>query len=202
MIETKPLPYKPDELEPNISQDTMKTHHGKHYTGYVNNLNKLIKGTIYEDMELEDIVKQSSGPTFNNAAQVWNHEFYFNCLTSEDTSPSEKLEKAISDNWGSVIEFTQDFNAVAKKQFGSGWTWLVWDTHDDSLNIYNLQNADNPLNAKLYVFREDEKYIPLLTCDLWEHAFYLDVKNERGQYLDAFWSVVNWDFVNKNFDNI
>lgn len=202
MIEIKELPFKPDALEHNISQDTMKTHHGKHYTGYVNNLNKLIKGTVYEDMALEDIVKQSAGPIFNNAAQVYNHEFYFNGLTGEDTSPSGELEEAIFHKWGSVNKLTQDFNAVAKKLFGSGWIWLVWDTHEDSLNIFNLQNADNPLTSKLYVFREDEKYIPLMCCDVWEHAYYLDTKNERGQYLDAFWSVVNWDFVSKNFANI
>ena len=202
MIKVKPLPFETDALAPHVSKDTIDTHYGKHYTGYVNNLNKLIKGTIYENTELEDIVKQSSGPIFNNAAQAWNHEFYFNCLTNQDTSPSDKLKKAIEDKWESVDKFKKDFNDVAKKVFGSGWTWLVWDTFDNSLDILNLQNADNPLSAKLYIFRDDEKFIPLLVCDVWEHAYYLDTKNDRGAYLDSFWNVVNWNKANKEFEKV
>lgn len=202
MIEAKPLPYSPDSLAPNISKDTVNVHYERHYKGYVNNLNKLIKGTIYEDLSLEEIVKQSDGPIFNNAAQVYNHEFYFNSMSKGGGEPSDKLKEAIEDDWESFADFTQDFISVSKKMFGSGWAWLVWDTYEEGLRIYGLPNADNPLAAKLYIFRETENYIPIMTCDLWEHAYYLDYANDRDSYLKNFWEIVNWEFASKNFEAI
>jgi len=209
MIEPKPLPFAPhagDEgqtintLEPHISYNTVGTHYEKHYKGYIKNLNKLIENTDYEDSSLEKIIMNSAGPIFNNAAQVYNHEFYFNCLTDKKTSVSGKLEEAIESKWKSIDAFKEDFNKVAKRLFGSGWAWLVWDTFDESLDILVLENAGTPLREN--VIRPEEKYIPLMCCDLWEHSRYLDYKHDTGAYLDAFWKVFNWDFVNQNFEEI
>lgn len=199
MIEAKQFPLI-SNLDPHISKDTAEVHYEKHYKGYIKNLNKLIEDTIYEDLSLEDIVMESSGPIFNNAAQAYNHEFYFNCLTDKKTSVSGKLEEAIENKWRSTDAFKEDFNKVSKQLFGSGWAWLVWDTFDKSLDILVLENAGTPL--RINIIRPTEKYIPLMVCDLWEHNYYSQYKNDKEAFLNAFWKVFNWDFVNQNFEEI
>jgi len=202
MIKPFVLPYKKDALEPHISEETIDLHFNKHYLGYVKNTNKLIHGTVYEKIKLEEIVKQSSGVIFNNAAQVWNHVFYFNCMTPAKNSQLDSkysILAAIEDKWESLNNFKEDFVTTAGRLFGSGWTWLVWDTYDEELSILNLPNADNPLTAKLYVFRPNEKYIPLLVCDGWEHSFYTQYPADRNAYLNAFWKLINWEFVEEQF---
>lgn len=207
MIRPQPLQFHDNTgvheygaLSPHISSDTLRTHYEKHYKGYIKNLGKLIKGTVHEDSDLIEIVTSSAGPIFNNAAQAYNHEFYFNCLTPTATTPSSELLEAIEEVAGSLAAFKSDFNKVSKQLFGSGWTWLVWDTYDESLDVLVLKNAGTPITESK--IRPDQDYIPLMCCDLWEHARYLDYKNNTGDYLDAFWEVVNWEFVNKQFKDI
>jgi len=184
------LPYAMDALEPHISKETLEYHYGKHHQAYVTNLNNLTKGTEFESADLEEVVKKSSGGIFNNAAQVWNHTFYWNCLApNAGGTPSGALAQAINDKWGSFDEFKTAFNTAAAGNFGSGWTWLVKKA-DGSVDIVNTSNADTPLTG-------DDK--PLLTCDVWEHAYYIDYRNARPQYLDKFWNLVNWKFVEENF---
>lgn len=184
------LPYAMDALEPHISKETLEFHYGKHHQAYVTNLNNLVKGTEFENAELEEIVKKSSGGIFNNAAQVWNHTFYWNCLApNAGGEPSGALAEAINAKWGSFDEFKKAFNTAAAGNFGSGWTWLV-KKQDGSVDIVNTSNADTPLTG------ED---VPLLTCDVWEHAYYIDYRNARPAYLDKFWELVNWKFVEQNF---
>lgn len=184
------LPYAMDALEPHISKETLEFHYGKHHQAYVTNLNNLVKGTEFENAELEEIVKKSSGGIFNNAAQVWNHTFYWNCLApNAGGEPSGALADAINAKWGSFDEFKKAFNTAAAGNFGSGWTWLV-KKQDGSVDIVNTSNADTPLTG------ED---VPLLTCDVWEHAYYIDYRNARPAYLDKFWELVNWKFVEQNF---
>jgi len=206
LIRHTPLPFHDETdyheygaLSPHTSSDTLRTHYEKHYKGYIKNLNKLIKGTVHEDSTLEEIVRDSAGPIFNNAAQAYNHTFYFNCLApeSKDTKPSGALLAEIVKVAGSLDEFKSDFNKVSKQLFGSGWAWLVWDTYDKSLDILVLENAGTPITEN--TIRPDQDYIPLMVCDVWEHAYYLDHKNDRGVYLDSFWNLVDWDFVNKQF---
>lgn len=207
MIEAKPLHFatqdeegqRINELEPHISFNTVGHHYNNHYKGYIKNLNKLIKGTVYENLSLEEIVNQASGPIYNNAAQAYNHEFYFNCLTNKESEPSNNLLNAIEEEYGTLDGMQEDFNKVAKQLFGSGWAWLVWDTYDKSLDILVLENAGNPLRES--ELRPDEKYTPLMVCDMWEHAFYLDHQHKKAEYLNEFWKVINWEFVNKNFKN-
>ncbi|CUT18198.1 MULTISPECIES: superoxide dismutase [Candidatus Ichthyocystis] len=189
--ELPPLPYAYDELEPFISKETLITHHDKHHAGYVNNLNKLIVGTEFEDSTLEDIICKSNGVIFNNAAQVWNHNFYFECLRKplEDNSPSGDLATAIEKRWSSFDNFRKEFTAFSAALFGSAWAWLVL-TPDNTLEMLGTSNASTPLST-------DSK--ALLSCDVWEHAYYIDHKNVRAEYLESFWSIVNWDFVAKNF---
>ncbi|MDX3904218.1 MAG: Fe-Mn family superoxide dismutase [Pigmentiphaga sp.] len=183
------LPYPQDALAPYISKETLEYHHGKHHQTYVTNLNNLIKGTEFENASLEDIVKKSSGGIYNNGAQHWNHSFYWNCLTPKSTPPSGKLADAINAKWGSFDAFKDAFNKQAAANFGSGWTWLVKKA-DGSVDIVNTGAAGNPLTTG---------DTPLLTCDVWEHAYYIDYRNARVKYLENFWAIVNWDFVAKNF---
>ncbi len=183
------LPYPMDALAPHISKETLEFHYGKHHQTYVTNLNNLIKGTEFESSTLEDIVRRSSGGVFNNAAQVWNHTFYWNGLAPNAGGlPSGALAKAIDAKWGSFDAFKDAFTKSAIGNFGSSWTWLV-KKPDGSLDIVNTSNAANPVTT------QDK---PLLTCDLWEHAYYIDHRNRRPDYLNGFWSLVNWDFVAKN----
>lgn len=184
-----PLPFAKDALEPVISAETIDYHYGKHHQAYVNNLNKLILGTEFEDMPLEDIIKKSSGGIFNNAAQVFNHTFYWHCLAPDaGGTPQGELAGAIDQAFGSFEAFKEKFSATAATTFGSGWAWLVKDS-DGKLEIISTSNAGTPLT-------EDKK--PLLTCDVWEHAYYIDYRNARPSYIDKFWELVNWDFVAGN----
>ncbi len=184
-----PLPFKDDALEPVISKETLDYHHGKHHQAYVTNLNKLIEGTEFEAMTLEEIIKKSSGGVFNNAAQVFNHTFYWNCLSPEGGGePEGDLAKAIDEAFGSFDEFKEKFSATAVGTFGSGWAWLVKD-QDGKLELMSTGNAGTPLT---------EDKTPLLTCDVWEHAYYIDYRNARPAYVGKFWDLVNWDFVASN----
>ncbi len=184
------LPYAMDALQPHISKETLEFHYGKHHQTYVTNLNNLIKGTEFENSSLEDIVKKSSGGVFNNAAQIWNHTFYWNSLSPKGGGkPAGALAAAIDAKWGSFDAFKEAFTKSAVGNFGSSWTWLVKKA-DGSLDIVNTSNAATPVTTA-------DK--PLMTCDLWEHAYYIDYRNRRPDYLGAFWSLVNWDFAAKNF---
>ncbi|AMR77009.1 MULTISPECIES: superoxide dismutase [Fe] [Cupriavidus] len=185
-----PLPYAHDALAPHISKETLEFHHDKHHQTYVTNLNNLIKGTEFENATLEEIVKKSSGGIFNNAAQVWNHTFYWDSLKPNGGGqPTGALADAINAKWGSFDKFKEEFTKVAVGTFGSGWAWLVKKA-DGSLDLVSTSNAATPLTT-------DAK--PLLTCDVWEHAYYIDYRNARPKYVEAFWNVVNWDFAGKNF---
>ncbi len=183
-----PLPYALDALAPTISKETLEYHYGKHHQSYVTNLNNLVAGTEFESASLEEIVKKSSGGVFNNAAQVWNHTFYWNSMSPKAGEPSGKLLEAINAKWGSVDAFKEAFNKSAAGNFGSGWTWLVKKT-DGSLDIVNTSNAATPLTT-------DD--VALLTCDVWEHAYYIDYRNARPKYLESFWKLANWDFAASN----
>jgi len=184
------LPYALDALAPNISKETLEFHYGKHHQAYVTNLNNLIKGTEFENLDLEAIVKKSSGGVFNNAAQIWNHTFYWNSLSPKGGGePSGALAAAINAKWGSFAAFKDAFTKSAIGNFGSSWTWLVKKA-DGSLDIVNTSNAATPITGA-------DK--PLVTCDLWEHAYYIDYRNRRPDYLGAFWNLVNWDFAARNF---
>jgi Fe-Mn family superoxide dismutase len=183
------LPYAKDALAPNISAETLEYHYGKHHKTYVDNLNKLIPGTEFENMNLEEIVKKASGGIFNNAAQIWNHTFNWNCLSPKGGGePSGAIADAITKNFGSFEQFKEKFTNAAVTLFGSGWAWLVKNT-DGSLAIESTSNAGNPL-------KDGKK--PLLTCDVWEHAYYIDYRNARAKYIEAFWKLVNWEFVARN----
>lgn len=183
------LPYALNALEPHISQETLEFHYGKHHAGYVAKLNPMIEGTELADADLETIVKQSEGGLFNNAAQIWNHTFYWNCLSPDGGGEAAgEISQAINDSFGSFDEFKEQFTSRALGNFGSSWTWLVKNT-DETLEIQNTSNAETPITG-------DAK--PLLTVDLWEHAYYIDYRNSRPAYMDAFWALVNWDFVNQN----
>ncbi len=185
-----PLPYAQDALAPHISAETIQYHYGKHHQAYVNKLNDLVKGTEFENMTaLEDIIKKASGGIFNNAAQTWNHNFYWQCLTPQTNVLPKPLENAITRTYGSIEKFKTAFVEKAIGNFGSGWTWLVKNTNG-SLEIVNSSNANNPLT--------DNKK-SLLVCDVWEHAYYIDYRNVRTNYLDNFWQIINWNFVNTNF---
>lgn len=182
------LPYAKNALEPIISEETVEFHYDKHHAGYVNNLNNLIKNTPFEDASLEEVIKNSIGAVFNNAAQVYNHTFYWNCLSPTKTSPSKELSKMIDDSFGSFENFKSDFIKSAVSNFGSGWTWLVKEP-DGVLKIINTQNAGTPITVG---------QLPLLTIDVWEHAYYIDYRNGRQKYLDEIFKIINWDFVSSN----
>jgi len=188
--ELPPLPYAIDALAPHISAETLEFHHGKHHKTYVDNLNKLIPGTEFENLSLEDIVRKSSGGIFNNAAQIWNHTFYWNCLAPKaGGAPSGALAAAIDKAFGSFDTFKEKFGQTAITTFGSGWGWLVKNA-TGGLELVSTSNAGCPLTA-------GQK--PLLTCDVWEHAYYIDYRNLRAKYVESFWNLVNWDFVARNF---
>lgn len=184
------LPYEKTALEPVISAETIDFHYGKHHQAYVTNLNNLIKGTEFETLALEDIIKKATGGIFNNAAQVWNHSFYWQCLSpSGGGAPSGALADAINAKFGSFADFKTQFSASAAGNFGSGWTWLVKNA-DGSVEIMNTSNAATPMT---------EGKTALLTVDVWEHAYYIDYRNARPKYLEAIWDKINWDFVAENF---
>ncbi len=188
--ELPPLPYAKDALAPHISAETLDYHYGKHHQTYVTNLNKLIEGTEFADASLEDIIRKAKGGLFNNAAQIWNHTFYWHCLSPDGGGePSGALADAINKAFGSVADFKEKFSTSAATNFGSGWTWLV-KNKDGSVEIVNTSNADTPLTGD---------QVPLLTCDVWEHAYYIDYRNARPKYVEAFWNLVNWDFAAENF---
>jgi len=185
-----PLPYAKDALQPHISAETLEYHYGKHHQTYVTKLNQLVADTPDAEKSLEDLIRTSSGGIFNNAAQVWNHTFYWNCLSpSGGGQPSGALADAIDTTFGSFAAFKQQFTDTALATFGSGWAWLV-RTPDGSLALESTSNADTPLQRDL---------TPLLTCDVWEHAYYVDYRNQRPAYVEAFWNLVNWDFVAAQF---
>ena len=189
--ELPPLPYAQDALEPVISAETNSYHYGKHHQTYVTKLNGLIPGTEFENMSLEDTIRKSDGGVFNNAAQIWNHTFYWNCLRSprDDNAPSGALAEAIDKAFGSFDAFKEQFATNAANNFGSGWTWLVRKA-DGGLAIANTSNAGTPLTS-------DAR--PRLTVDVWEHAYYIDYRNARPDYVAALWQLINWDFVAENF---
>jgi Fe-Mn family superoxide dismutase len=180
------LPYALDALEPYISQRTLEFHYGKHHQAYVTNLNKLIAGTEFENLSLEDIIRKASGGIFNNGAQVWNHTFYWNCMKPKaHPEPTGKLADLLVKNFGSLAEFKEKFSTAAATLFGSGWAWLVKKA-DGTLVITQESNAGNPLKTG------DQ---PILTCDVWEHAYYLDKQNLRPGYIADFWNLIDWDAV-------
>lgn len=192
MAHTLPdLPYAKDALEPHISAETLDYHHGKHHQAYVTNLNNLIEGTEFADKSLEDIITSApAGGIFNNGAQVWNHTFYFNCMApNAGGEPNGAIADAINSTFGSFADFKEKFSTSAVTNFGSGWTWLV-KNNDGSLEIVNTGNAGCPLT---------DGQTPVLTIDVWEHAYYIDKRNARPAYVEAFWNLVNWDFVNSNY---
>jgi Fe-Mn family superoxide dismutase len=185
-----PLPYALDALQPHISKETLEYHYGKHHQAYVTNLNNLLKGSEFENASLEEIIRKSSGGIFNNAAQVWNHTFYWNCLSPRaGGEPKGPLAEAISRKFGSFGAFKEAFSKSAVGNFGSGWTWLVKKA-DGAVDIVNTSNAATPLTGP-------DK--PLLTCDVWEHAYYVDYRNRRPDYVAAFWNLVHWDFAAQNY---
>jgi len=183
------LPYEMDALAPVISKETLEFHYGKHHNAYVTNLNKLTEGGEFANASLEDIIKKASGGIFNNGAQVFNHTFYWNCFSpSGGGAPTGTLAEAINRDFGSFEEFRKQFTQSAATNFGSGWTWLVKDA-GGKLSIDNTSNAGNPIK---------EGKTPLLTVDVWEHAYYIDYRNARPTYLEKLWDIFNWDFVAKN----
>jgi Fe-Mn family superoxide dismutase len=184
------LPYAKNALEPHISAETLEYHHGKHHQTYVTNLNNLIKDTEFENSTLEEIVMKSSGGIFNNAAQVWNHSFYWNCMKPNGGGePTGALAEAINKKFGSFAAFKDEFSKLAVGTFGSGWGWLVKNP-DGSVELMSTSNAATPMTSGKKA---------LLTCDVWEHAYYIDYRNLRAKYVENFWNLVNWDFVARNF---
>ena len=184
------LPFDENALEPYISKETLQYHHGKHHAGYINKLNTLIEDTKYADMTLQDIVTSAGDSIFNNAAQVYNHNFYFNGMNSETTSPSKELLDLFGRNFASLEAFKKIFLETAAGLFGSGWVWLSID-ESGSLVLESFSNAGNPLLSG---------HTPLLTCDVWEHAYYIDYRNARADYLEKWWGLINWDFVSQNLE--
>lgn len=182
------LPYELDALEPLMSKETLEYHYGKHHQTYVTKLNTLIEGTKYENLPLEDIIKDANGGIFNNSAQVFNHNFFWNSLTPGGSEVPEDLAEAISNEFGSVEKFIEKFTDTAINLFGSGWVWLVKDLAGN-LSIVATSNAATPITEGLK---------PLLTCDVWEHAYYIDTRNARPKYLENYWKLVNWNFVKEN----
>jgi Fe-Mn family superoxide dismutase len=178
------LPYKLDALAPHISEETLDFHYGKHHQAYVNNLNNLVPGTEFENADLETLIKKSDGGIYNNAAQVWNHTFYFNSFTTGGRPEAAgQLADAINDSFGSFDKMKEEFNKAAATLFGAGWAWLAMDDNG-KLSIVKESNAGNPLRAGLK---------PIMTCDVWEHAYYIDYRNKRPDYLTSFWEILDWD---------
>lgn len=190
LFELPSLPYSFDALEPHISKRTLELHHGKHQEAYVNNLNNLKYGTRFENSDLETIIRVAEGPLFNNASQVWNHTFYFEGLIPSDAHHLKgPFSKIICGNFGSVQLFKDSFIKAASSLFGSGWVWLLWNPKG-LVEIIQESNAGNPLRKGL---------MPLLTCDVWEHGYYLDYQNRRNDYLNAFWNLINWEIIEKRY---
>ena len=190
-FELPALPFAKDALLPHISPETLDYHHGKHHNAYVVKLNSLVEGTEFAGKSLEDIIRTSQGPVFNNAAQIWNHTFYWNCLSPNGGGePTGALAAAITAQWGSFAAFQTAFNDKAVNNFGSSWTWLVKKA-DGTLAIVNTSNAATPLT--------DSTVTPILTVDVWEHAYYIDYRNARPKYIEAFWNLLNWKFVTQQF---
>lgn len=184
------LPYEANALEPVISQKTIEFHHGKHLQAYVNNLNNLIAGTKYENMSLEDIVKDSEGGIFNNAGQILNHNMYFQQFSPDANGrPDEILLEAIQAEWQTFENFQKEFNAAAVSLFGSGWVWLAADK-DKKLSIQKESNAGNPLTKGLQ---------PILCFDVWEHAYYLDYQNRRADHIAALWNIIDWNVIEERY---
>ena len=190
MTHTLPtLPYEMDALAPHMSKETLEFHYGKHHQAYITNLNKLIPGTEFENKSLEEIILQSSGGIFNNAAQVWNHSFFWNCLSPNGgNEPTGQLLEKINAAFGSFDNFKEKFSTTAATTFGSGWAWLVKNVNGE-LEVISTSNAATPIT---------EGKTALLTCDVWEHAYYIDYRNARPEYIKNFWSLVNWEFVASN----
>jgi len=189
-FELPKLPYEINALEPFISAKTLGFHHGKHHQAYITNLNNLVQGTKYENADLETIIKEADGPIFNNAAQIWNHTFFFSCLHPESVYNCRgAFANAIIDSFGSIVGFKDTFIKTGVSLFGSGWVWLVKNPKG-TLEIIQESNAGNPLRKELK---------PLLTCDVWEHSYYLDYQNKRLEYINAFWNLINWEAVEQNF---
>jgi Fe-Mn family superoxide dismutase len=186
-----PLPYPRNALAPHLSEETLDFHYSKHHQTYVTNLNNLVPGTEYEGLSLEAIIRKApAGGIFNNAAQVWNHTFYWNSLSPNGGgAPTGALAEAIDQAFGSFDKFKEEFTKCAVTTFGSGWAWLVRNP-DGSLALVSTSNAGCPLTSSQQ---------PLLTCDVWEHAYYIDYRNARPKYLEAFWQLVNWQFATENF---
>ncbi len=190
-FELPPLPYARDALEPHISKETLDYHYGKHHQGYVNKLNILVEGTAMAEKSLEDIIMTATGGIFNNAAQIWNHTFYWQCMSPKGGGlPNGELAEVISKTFDSLERFKEEFISAANTHFGSGWTWLVKD-NQGKLEILSTANAGNPLTHQKK---------PLLVCDVWEHAYYIDTRNDRPKYVNNFWELINWDFVDSNFN--
>jgi len=189
MFELPALPYAKDALSPHLSPETLEYHYGKHHRAYVNNLNQLVAGTEFEPMDLESIIRRSSGKIFNNAAQVWNHTFYWDGLSPDGgREPGGKLGQAIAAAFGSFEAFQKQFADCAVATFGSGWAWLV-KKPSGKLEIRSTSNAEPAfLNGD----------VPLITCDVWEHAYYIDYRNDRGAYVKGFWKLANWEFAQRN----
>jgi superoxide dismutase, Fe-Mn family len=188
------LPYAKDALTPYLSAETFEFHYGKHHQAYVDNLNKLVVGTEFENKPLEDIVKKSAGGLFNNAAQNWNHSFYWKSLSAEkNQSPNGKLAEAITASFGSQAEFEKQFTAASIAHFGSGWAWLIL-TPDKKLKIETTGNAETPIHTG--------SGVPLFTLDVWEHAYYIDYRNARAKYVESFWKVLNWHFAEENLSKV
>lgn len=184
------LPYAANALEPAISQQTIEFHYGKHHQAYINNLNTLIKGSPFENASLEEIIRQADGPIFNNAAQTWNHTFYFMQFSPKgQNAPDGALAEAIRTQWQSFDTFKEEFNKAGAGLFGSGWVWLVKNM-DGTLAIVKTTNADNPM-------RNGQK--PLMTFDVWEHAYYLDYQNRRADYLNGLWNILDWKVIEERF---
>jgi Fe-Mn family superoxide dismutase len=182
-----PLPYPNDALEPHMSRETLDYHYGKHHKAYVDKVNALIAGTEFEDASLEELVAESTGDIFNNAAQVWNHTFFWNCLSPRRQSPGKEVTQALQ-SFGGLESFQKQFDKAASALFGSGWTWLVKDSRG-AMKIVTTANANTPVR---------DGHVALLTCDMWEHAYYIDRRNDRAAYLQNFWPLVNWEFVAAN----
>jgi len=185
-----PLPYARNALEPYMSRETLDFHYGKHHKAYVDKVNNLIGGTERGDASLEELVAESTGAVFNNAAQVWNHNFFWNCLWPQRRTPGGELKRAL-DKLGGLESFQEQFDKAAIEVFGSGWAWLIKDGAG-ALKIITTANANTPVR---------EGHVALLTCDMWEHAYYIDHRNDRAAYMKSFWSLVNWDFVAENLES-
>lgn len=189
-FELQKLPYESGSLKPWLSEETLEFHHGKHHLAYVNNLNGLIQGTDFENADLETMIRKAEGGIFNNAAQVWNHTFYFESFSGNGRRiPIGPLADEITRSYGSFDQFRELFGKAALTLFGSGWVWLIKKS-DGSLEIIQESNAGNPLRKGLH---------PLMTCDVWEHAYYIDYRNRRPDYLKAFWEIIDWDVINRRY---